>query len=65
MKKYMDKKIIVLILTGLLLQSCFFTKIITVPMRAGAAVVSIVPVVGNNAHDIIDEAAETVDEIPF
>ena len=44
---------------------CVLTKIVTVPMRLVAAVVSIVPVVGNTAHDTVDGAAEIVDELPF
>jgi len=47
------------------LQGCVFTKVATVPMRLGGAVVSIVPGVGNTAHDAIDEAAEKVDDIPI
>jgi len=54
--------LIVLLFT---LNGCFLTKIVTVPMRVGAAVISIVPVVGNTAHDAIDEAAQVVDEIPL
>lgn len=49
----------------LLLQGCLLTKVVTVPMRLGGAVISIVPGVGNNAHDAIDTAAEAVDEIPL
>ena len=48
-----------------LLNGCFLTKILTVPMRLGGAVISIVPIVGNTAHDAVDEAAEAVDEIPL
>jgi hypothetical protein len=44
---------------------CLLTKIVTVPMRLVGAVVSIIPVAGNTAHEVIDEAAETVDEIPL
>ena len=44
---------------------CVLTKIATVPMRVAAAVVSIVPVLGNTGHDAIDEAADLVDEIPI
>jgi len=36
-----------------------------VPMRLGGAVVSIVPGVGNTAHDAIDKAAEKVDDVPI
>lgn len=48
-----------------LLNGCVLTKIVTVPMRLGAAVISIVPGAGNTVHDAIDEAAETVDEVPL
>ena len=47
------------------LSGCVLTKIVTVPMRLGAAVISIIPVAGNTAHEAIDEAAEAVDEIPL
>jgi hypothetical protein len=49
----------------LLLSGCVLTKLVTVPMRIGAAVISIVPVAGNSAHDAIDEAAEAIDQLPF
>ncbi len=57
--------IFILIILLFLLNGCFLTKIVTVPMRIGGAVVSIIPVVGNTAHDAIDEAAEVVDKVPF
>ena len=44
---------------------CVITKIVTVPMRVGGAVVSIVPLVGDTMHDAIDEAAEKVDDLPL
>ncbi|GEM_PF-382145 len=47
------------------LNGCFLTKIVSVPMRLGGAVISIVPGVGNTAHDAIDGAAEVVDDIPI
>ena len=47
------------------LSGCFLTKVVTVPMRVGGAVISIIPVVGNTAHDAIDGAAEVVDDIPI
>ncbi|XCN73995.1 MAG: DUF6726 family protein [Candidatus Electrothrix aestuarii] len=48
-----------------LLSGCFFTKVVTVPMRVGGAVISVVPVVGNTVHEAIDEAAEAVDDVPL
>jgi hypothetical protein len=47
------------------LSGCVFTKIVTVPMRVVGAVISIVPVAGNTAHDAVDEAADKVDDIPL
>lgn len=48
-----------------LCQGCLLTKVVSVPMRVGGAVISIVPIAGNSAHDAIDEAAEIVDEVPL
>jgi len=58
-------RIMILIMVMTLLSGCVLTKIITVPMRVGGAVVSIVPVLGNPAHDSIDKAAEVVDKVPI
>ncbi|MGR8980000.1 MAG: DUF6726 family protein [Gammaproteobacteria bacterium] len=59
------KVLLPLVVATLVLQGCVLTKIATVPMRLGGAVVSIVPVAGNPAHDAIDETAELVDEVPI
>ncbi len=48
-----------------LTSGCVLTKVATVPMRLGGAVISIVPGVGNTVHDGIDKAAETVDDVPI
>ena len=58
-------RIMALLLVMNLISGCVLTKIITVPMRIGGAVVSIVPVLGNPAHDSIDKAAEVVDKVPI
>ena len=58
-------KILQLVIAVSVLQGCVFTKIVSVPMRLGGAVVSIVPGVGNSAHDAIDKAAEVVDDVPI
>ena len=52
-------------LLALMQSGCVLTKIVTVPMRLGGAVISIIPVAGNTAHEAIDEAAEVIDEIPL
>ena len=58
-------KLIAFSLCATLLSGCVLTKVASVPMRLGGAVVSIVPGVGNTAHDAIDEAAEKVDDLPL
>ena len=57
--------LVVLVLSAVMLSGCFLTKVVTVPMRLGGAVISIIPVAGNTAHDVIDKAAEVVDEVPL
>ena len=49
----------------LILNGCVLTKVITVPMRVGGAVVSALPGVGEMAHDTIDEIAEQIDDVPL
>ncbi|WP_020561934.1 DUF6726 family protein [Methylosarcina fibrata] len=61
----MKFKILLLAAASFLLSGCVLTKIATVPMRVVGAAVSIVPVAGNAAHDVIDDAAETVDDVPI
>lgn len=58
-------KLLALCLLPLMLSGCLLTKVVSVPMRIGGAVVSIVPVVGNQADEVIDTAADVVDEIPL
>ncbi len=54
---------LLLLLTGA--TGCFATKLVSVPMRVTGAVISIVAVVGNTAHEVIDEAADAVDAVPL
>ena len=49
----------------LLLSGCFLNKIVTVPMRVGGAIISVVPICGDTIDDAIDEAADLVDEVPL
>jgi len=58
-------KLLLLLFMMVQLSGCVFTKIVTVPMRVGGAVISIVPVVGNSADSAIDKAADTIDEVPI
>ena len=54
-----------LLIVTILLPGCFLTKLVTVPMRVVGAVTSIVPVAGDAAHGVIDEAADAVDKLPL
>ncbi len=58
-------KIIVILLSAVMLSSCVLTKVVTVPMRVGGAVISIVPGVGEEIDAAIDEAADVIDAIPI
>lgn len=58
-------KVVLLAIATIAAQGCVLTKVASVPMRVGAAVISVVPGVGNTAHDAIDKAAEKVDDIPL
>ena len=58
-------KLLILLAAVTFLNGCLLTKLITVPLRLTGAVVSIVPIAGNTAHDAIDKAAEIVDDIPI
>jgi len=41
---------------------CAVTKVATVPLRVGGAAISIVPVVGNTADNVIDTTADIIDK---
>jgi hypothetical protein len=58
-------RVLVLLLLTILVHGCVLTKVVTVPMRVGGAVVSVVPVVGNPVDKSIDAAADAVDEVPL
>ena len=58
-------KLLLILVTLTMLSGCVLTKLVSVPTRVVGAVVSIVPVVGNTAHDAIDEVADMVDEVPI
>jgi hypothetical protein len=58
-------KALILIASILTLQGCVLTKVVTVPMRIGGAIVSVVPVVGEPVDEAIDTVADGIDEIPI
>lgn len=58
-------KLLLILATLTMLSGCVLTKLVSVPTRVVGAVVSIVPVVGNTAHDAIDEVADIIDDVPI
>ncbi|BBL72083.1 DUF6726 family protein [Methylogaea oryzae] len=58
-------RLVAVCLLASLSSACVLTKVASVPMRLSGAVVSIVPGVGNAAHDAIDTAADGVDDLPI
>jgi hypothetical protein len=64
-KKMSVIKLVAIALISFAVQGCVLTKVVSVPMRLGGAVVSVVPTVGNTAHEAIDKAANVVDDVPL
>ena len=58
-------RLIIIGIFTIVLDGCFLTKVVTVPMRVTGAVVSIVPGVGDVAHDAIDKSADILDKAPL
>ena len=54
-----------LLLVMLVTYGCVITKVVTEPLRVGGAAISVVPWAGEKMHDAIDEAADTIDDIPI
>ena len=44
---------------------CVVTKVVTVPLRVGGALISVIPLVGEQMDEAIDKAADTIDDIPI
>jgi hypothetical protein len=60
----MMKKLIIVIV-ALYISGCVFTKVITVPLRVSGALISVIPVVGNQIDDVINAQADVIDELPY
>jgi len=58
-------KLLLILAILTLTNGCVLTKLVSMPTRVVGAVISIVPVVGNTAHDAIDEFADIVDAVPI
>ena len=59
------KRLIAISLLIVLLSSCVFTKVVTVPMRVTGAVVSVIPVVGDGVNSALGASADVIDAIPI
>ena len=55
----------ILLLIMMVTYGCVLTKVVTVPLRVGGGVISVVPWAGDKMHDAIDTAADTIDDIPI
>ncbi len=58
-------KLLGVMMAMVMLSGCVLTKVVTVPMRVGGAVISVVPGVGQEIDDAIDETADIIDAIPI
>ena len=56
---------VILLLIMFFSYGCVLTKVVSVPLRVGGAVISVVPLVGEDMDDAIDKAADTIDDIPI
>ena len=59
------KKLFVFVLISLYLSGCVLTKLVTVPMRVTGSVISVIPVVGDDIDEVLDQAADVIDAIPI
>ena len=58
-------KILLILLVATQLSGCLLTRLVTAPLRAVGGVLTIIPVAGDAAHDVIDEAMDVVDKVPI
>jgi len=59
------KKLFIIIVVVLFTSGCVFTKVVTVPMRVSGAIISAVPIVGNQIDDVIGAQADVIDQLPY
>jgi hypothetical protein len=58
-------KKLIIVIVALYISGCVFTKVITVPLRVSGALISVIPVVGNQIDDVINAQANVIDELPY
>ena len=59
------KKLSIIFFVALFVSGCVLTKVVTVPLRVSGAVVSVVPFVGNQIDEVIDDQADAIDDLPL
>ncbi|MDC0239599.1 hypothetical protein OAK82_04410 [Candidatus Thioglobus sp.] len=59
------KKLFIIVIVALFVSGCILTKIVTVPMRVTAAVISVVPAIANGVEGVILTSADAIDTIPI
>ena len=59
------KKLVIIVIVALYISGCFFTKLVTVPLRVSGSLISVVPIVGNQIDEVIGQSADLIDELPY
>ena len=59
------KKLFIIVIGALFISGCVFTKLVTAPLWVSGAVISVIPIVGNQIDEVIDQSADLIDELPY
>ena len=59
------KKLFIVLVVALFTSGCVFTKVVTAPLRVSGAIISAIPIVGNQIDDVIGQSADLIDELPY
>ena len=59
------KKLFIIVIVAIFTSGCVFTKLVTAPLRVSGAIISVVPIVGNQIDEVIDQSADLIDELPY
>ena len=59
------KKLFIIVIVAIFISGCVLTKVLTVPMRVTAAVISVVPAIANGVEGVILTSADAIDTIPI
>jgi len=59
------KKLFIIVIVAIFTSGCVLTKLVTAPLRVSGAVISVIPIVGNQIDEVIDQSADLIDELPY